>query len=469
MHAFAYFAQLVATVMGVTAIFWMARHRILPSHPRPIWTVGVLALGLAVFELLSFKASTPPGRFHDFVAAYYPAGQAVAHQDTSTLRMLIERGVSGFVNMPVIAYVFAPFGWLPPQMAIALFTLIGLALTVATWFLLVRLARLELRERWLLALLFFANGPLMNAFKLGNTSYLIVFALAAGLALLRAGRPASAGVLLGVAAMIKPPLLIFGAFFALRRDPRGMLGFTVVCAATAALSLVLFGLADNLYWFQTSILQYSYSWLAAFNVQSISGFLLRLHADAELTAWLPHVPTPSEKLVAQILTGLLFLIAGTACLRRPRPSATQRETDAAERRDLQYLLVICLCLVSSPLTWSHYYVWLLIPTAFFLGSQLSFPSSWIARGLGWLAIFLVTPLVEWPLSISFPSLMTMYRSFAISHLLFGGLLWFGLVAWWLAKSSGLLAHLTHKSTTELSIRAADKARRPTCSDIQASR
>jgi hypothetical protein len=84
-------------------------------------------------------------------------------------------------------------------------------------------------------------------------------------------------------------------------------------------------------------------------------------------------------------------------------------------------------------------VWLLIPTAFFLGSQLSFASSRAARGFGWAAVALVTPLVEWPWSISNPGLMTMYSSFVLSHLLFGGLLWFGLVAWWLARSGSLLS------------------------------
>jgi hypothetical protein len=323
-------------------------------------------------------------------------------------------------------------------MAIALFTLSGIAVTAATWFLLVRLARLEPRERWLLALLFFANGPLMHGLKFGNTTEFILFALAAGLALLRGGRSGAAGALLGAAAMIKPPLLLFGAFFALRRDLRGTLGFAVVCTVTAAMSLVLFGWADNQHWFQTSIVEYSRGWLGAYNVQSIPGFLLRLHADAKLTDWLPYLPTPGEKFVAQVLTGLIVLIAAAACLRRPRQAA-QLQADTVDRRDLQYLLAICLCLVASPLTWSHYYAWLLIPTSFFLGSQPSLPSSRIACGLGWLAIILVTPIVGWPSSISNPLLMAIYRSFVISHLLFGGLLWFGLVAWWLARSGGLLS------------------------------
>jgi alpha-1,2-mannosyltransferase len=436
-QAFIYSLQLIVTLSGVIAIYLIARNWTPPRHPTSLWMLSALTGGLVA--LLAFKGSSPPHRFHDFVTAYYPAGQAIAHHEQAELRALLGKGVSGFVNIPVIAYLFAPFGWLPPEIAIALFTVIGIAFTVASWFLLVRLAKLELRERWLLALLFVTNGPLINAVKLGNTSYLVLFALAGGLVLLRRRQPVYAGALLGAAAMIKPPLLLFGAFFALRRDLRGTLSFAAVCAATVALSLIIFGVDDNLYWFDTSIIQYSHSWVAAFNVQSISGFFLRLHLDAELTDWLPHHPTSADKLVVHILTALLFIIAGVACVERPAQADVRPEIDASERRDLQYLLVICLCLVSSPLTWSHYYVWLLVPIAFFLGTQPPFPSSGTARGVGWAAVALVMPLVEWPWSISNRALMHAYTSFTVSHFLFGGLLWFGLIAWWLAKSSGLLS------------------------------
>jgi hypothetical protein len=76
-----------------------------------------------------------------------------------------------------------------------------------------------------------------------------------------------------------------------------------------------------------------------------------------------------------------------------------------------------------------------MPMAFFFGSQPVFPSSRYARRIGWLAIALVTPLVGWPWTIANAGLMTLYKSFLISHLLFGGLLWFGLIAWWLATSA----------------------------------
>jgi alpha-1,2-mannosyltransferase len=429
-----YFSQLAITVIGILAILWMARHRVLPNSPMPMWMIGLLIVVVAGFEFITFKVSTPPDRFHDFFFAYYPAGQAMAHHDPAKLYALTERGVSGFVNIPVVAYLFAPFGMLGRQTASILFSLVGLIATVAAWLVLVHITKPGHRERWLLALLFLASGPLMHGFKFGNTSHFILLALAAGLALLRGGRSGAAGVVLGAATIIKPPLLLFGFFFALRRDVRGTVGFAAICVVTAALSLLLFGWTDNLHWFQTSILTYSQGWLGAYNVQSVPGFLLRLHADTGLITWVPRLPTPGEKLVAQTVTGLLFLVAIAACLRSAllvRDPSTQQ---AAVRRDLQYLLVICLCLVSSPLAWSHYYVWLLIPIGFFFGSQPPFPSSARARAVGWLAIALVTPLVGWPWTIANAGVMTAYRSLVISHILFGGLLWFALIAWWLATS-----------------------------------
>ena len=92
---------------------------------------------------------------------------------------------------------------------------------------------------------------------------------------------------------------------------------------------------------------------------------------------------------------------------------------------LSYCLILCLAVISSPLSWSHYYCWLLLPAAFFLAWRRAL--GWPARGLIWAAILLVTPLVR-PLTFSQAWLIDSYKIFAVSHLLFGGLLCFGLLA-----------------------------------------
>ncbi|MBW4025084.1 MAG: DUF2029 domain-containing protein [Proteobacteria bacterium] len=449
MHSLFYVVYLVATVLGVIAIFRLAARRALPSgrltaRGLPLW--GLIGLGVILFEFISFKLSSPPTAFWDFLRAYYPAGRATLTHDDASLKALLALGAAGgFVNIPVVAYLFAPLGWLSPKLAALLFTLVGIGSAVAAWFLLVRLARLELRERWLLALLFLANGPLLSGIKWGNLSYYLVFALAAGLVLIRSRRSVAAGVLLGVAAVLKPALALFLLFFLFRRDWRGALGFVLTGVATALLSLALFGWPDNLYWLQTSILQYSHNWLAVSGNQSIPAFLFRLHAPPSiLLDFSPQAPGTAEKLLAHAITAVMFLLAAAACLRLRRTAtlAWEAEEDAVEaetRCDLQYVLTICLCLVGSPLSWAHYYAWLLIPTAFFLGSRGPLAASRMARIVGWVAIALVTPLVLWPQPAAPSAIATLYASFTVSHHLFGGLVWFGLIAWWLARTGGLLS------------------------------
>jgi alpha-1,2-mannosyltransferase len=427
----AYCAHLIATLLGIGAVYrWSGRHRL------PKWAPALLFAGALVFEAVMFRVSFPSSAFFDFTECYLPAGAAVLHYDIAALRELYVRDVQGFVNLPVVAYLFAPFALLGPRLGVALYTGIGVGLTVAAWALLVRVARLGTREAWMLAVLFLANGPLLNGLKLGNTSHIILFILVAGLTLLRAGRSGAAGALLGAAAVLKPALLLFGIFFVLRRDVRGTLGFSAVCAASALLSLLVFGWAFNLFWFNTSILQFSHQWFPTFSVQSIPGFLLRLRTEPDLlTSFHPVAQTSGERLAANVLIALLYVTGAAACVVGTLRAKAGDAADADRRRDLQYLLVICLAVVSSPLSWSHYYGWLLMPTAFFLGLLAHRPRARMTRWLGWTAIALLTPLVMWPTTLSSPSLMVAYQSLIESHLLLGGLIWFGLIAWWLAGIS----------------------------------
>jgi hypothetical protein len=438
----------LTAALGVVAIFWLFRPEAGGGgrmvHAFPKWGLALVGLAVIVFELASLRLSSPPQAFWDFLRAYYPAGQAALDHDAAALKALMGEGVGGgFVNIPAVAYLFAPFAWLPPRIAAVLFTVIGIALTVGAWLLLVRLARLERREQWLLALLFLVNGPLLSGIKWANISYFLVFLLAAGLVLLRGQRSFAAGLLLGLAAVLKPALVLFGIFFLLRRDLRGVLGFALVGVTTVVASLVLFGWATNLYWLQTSILQYSHNWLAVSGNQSVPAFLFRLHEPPSiLLDFTAKTPGAGEKLVSQLINMGIFLIAAAACCRpfgRPAVEDGENKVSAGERRDLQYLLTMCLCLVASPLSWAHYYAWLLIPTAFFLGGRPALLLSTPARILGWTAIALATPLVLWPEPAAHSALAAFYASFAVSHHLFGGLLWFGLIAWWLARSGGLLS------------------------------
>jgi len=440
-HNLAYFGYLIVAIFGVIFIYFLAHVKCLPDNIRPgkdvpLW---VIACGLGAifwYERIGLRVTWPPANWWDFLNAYYPAGEAVLHKDTSRLSDLISKGTTGFVNIPVMAYVFAPLAMLSPGLASIVITIIGMALLILTWFMLVGMVPLQARERWLLAVLFLANGPLLSGVKYGNLSYFVLPAMAGGLLLIRSGRSGFAGVLLGLATVIKPPLALFGLYFLLRRDWRGLAGYSMIGLSVTCLSLLLFGWAANWQWFETSIIHYSSSWLSAFNVQSMPAFLLRLQRDAPLMEWLnPQMPSLAQKLCAQIFIGLLLLVTVLACFRLRDNNVQLSTAVAAERRDVQYLLVICLCVVMSPLTWSHYYSWLLMPAAFFLGSHSAIVTSRAGRTLGWAAIGLVTPLIGEPWALTSPVLSAAYRTIVIPHYLFGGLIWFALIAWWLSETS----------------------------------
>jgi len=456
MHSVVYFLHFLVAIAGLAAIVWLARKQalpagVMPGRDLPAWVFSLGVVGIAIFELVSFKASSTMYPLLDFLNSYYPAGEAALHHDSAMLRDLIGKGTSGFVNIPVVAYLFAPFALFQPKIAAGLYTLIGLAVTVISWFLLVRAFRLELRERWLLAFLFLVNGPLLNGIKWGNLSYFILCALAGGLVLVREGRSGVAGALLGVATVIKPPLALFGLFFLFRRDVHGVLGYAAVGVVTVLLSLLVFGWAENLNWFEASIVQYSHSWLSTFSVQSVSAFLIRFRPGIgiDYTDSIAQIPTQGERLIASVLTGLLLITAAAACIRGSSRMLPNTERQAGFRRDLQYVLVLCLVLVSSPLSWAHYYSWLLMPAAFFLGSRHTLASSQTVNWLGWLAIALVTPLVMRPNAFGALGQTSIYRLFLVSHLLYGVLLWFGLTAWWLASSGGRLALRNEPTTDEV--------------------
>jgi len=172
--------------------------------------------------------------------------------------------------------------------------------------------------------------------------------------------------------------------------------------------------------------------MALSGVQSIPAYILRLEPEAAMSQWVTVTPTVVQKIIAQALTGLIILSAAAACWRFKPAASGPDAAEAHHRRDLQYCLVICLCLITSPLTWSHYFTWLMVPTAFFLAAQSHLPT--LARITGWAGIALITPLIGWTGAYENPLIMTGYRIFYVSHLLFGGILWFGLIAWWLHRS-----------------------------------
>jgi alpha-1,2-mannosyltransferase len=392
-----------------------------PWPPRRI-AFGVAAICASAFAFV-FMISEPHARFADLRRAYYPAGAAVL-QDHDLLTPLIERGVHGFVNLPIVAYLFAPFGALPWQVAAVAFLAVGLLLTLAAWHALTRSAGLDRESSYLLLFLIAAAGPVAYSLREGNTSHMVLLGLVGGLELLRRGHRASAGALLAFMAVVKLPLMLFGIYFVLRRNWRAASGFSGICAAAALASLAVFGWEMNLLWFERCVLQFASNPLGAFNVQSLQALVVRVvEGPGVLRQWDAFPIDGAQRLVGSLLGGLLYLAAVAACL--VRRGSVRTEGEDGQRMTLEYLIVVCLAVLGSPLSWTHYYAWLMLPVAYLLARPSLIVAGPSARRLAWLGILLIMPAVLLP-DLS-GTVQTIYGAIGVSLPLFGGLIIYGLV------------------------------------------
>jgi hypothetical protein len=355
---------------------------------------AALAAGAAAHAALWY-VSEPKALFSDFFKAYFFAAERVFIEGPVPTWVADDSAVAGFVNIPGLVWLFVPLVPLGEDEAAWVFLALGIAATLAALLLLLRLAEPGPRARAGLAFLFLANGPLVNSLREGNTTHFMLLLLVAALLLRRNGRDFGAGLLLGICAMVKLPLILIGVYFVLRGQWRVVAGGATAIAAIVALSLATFGIAINVGWYEACIEPFMRGVIAAFNVQSIDGFLMRLVTGAgELDNWNPLPPSVAHRvariaIVAGLFLGAFWLIRRTA----PRASLAGDVT----RGHLEFSIVLTLALVSTPVSWTHYYLLLLLPWGLHLSGRLGLPAGGPSRWLVWASWLLCSlPVVAPP-------------------------------------------------------------------------
>jgi hypothetical protein len=356
-----------------------------------LWWAALLA-GAAIHGLL-WLVSEPPTLFSDFYKAYFPAAELVFRNGPGPTWVTDDSAAVGFVNIPALVWPFVALVPLGEEHAAWAFFALGAGATAAAFVLLLRLAGGPSGPA--LAFLFLANGPLVNSLREGNTTHFVLLLLIAALLLWRGGRDFAAGLVLGLAAMIKLPLILLGAYFLLRGRWRIVAGGATAIAAVAALSLATFGLATNLGWYKACVAPFMEGAIAAFNVQSIDGFLMRLVTGAnELDNWFPLKPSIAHR-VARLAIVAALIIGAVWLFRRGAQARPPAGADAHGFRDFSIVMVIAL--VSTPVSWTHYYLLLLLPWGLYLGGRLALPGDAVTCRLAWASWLLCSlPVVAPP-------------------------------------------------------------------------
>jgi hypothetical protein len=378
--------------------------------PR-VRAAGNVAWGLASCAFM-ILASEPLYWFYEFRVGYWRAAQLV-FADPANMYCATQ---FAFVNLPLLALPFVPLAGLAEYQAGAVFAVLSVAIAAASWLQLARLGKLDGKGRWLLAGLFVLNGPLFYCLRQGNTTILVLPLLAAALAALGARRDVRAGMLLAAAGLIKPPLLLLPAYYALRRRWRTVAGSAALGLAVAAASLLVFGVDVHRAWYERCLEPFAGRALASYTSQSLSSCLARWFCQGDCgEVWWPIPVDGRFRVLHLVLVGALAGATLLLCWRR-----VDRDHAAAERLD--FCLMLCLALVTSPVCWTHYFLLLLLPAALLLGGQAGSVLSrrqWAALALAFLAMS--PPVRGWSVS-------RLGLSLLVSHYLAGALLLMALLA-----------------------------------------
>ena len=402
---------LLLVLSGVGLNFFRQR---LWNRPWNSW----LFLGLPALAMVWFLLEvTDCPWFRDFKAAYYPAGKLVLESPSRLYYAHI--CVVGFVNIPIVALLFLPFSQLRYSIAVTAFTVLGTAFVVAACYAILRLTEARGWRRSALIGSFAVNGPLIYSMKEGNSTHFFLLVLLFLFVLTEKKRDFVVGSLIAVSALIKIPIGLLGIYFLFRRRWRVVAGLGVTLTVVAAASVWMFGVAPHLAWIQRCVGPYVGKPMAAFNVQSADGFLARLMTDGNVLNWIPldvgldfHVARYA--LIGSLLLPVLVILWSSG------PPRTIRE------EYLELSIMIPTLLTVFPVSWTHYYLLMLLPFGLYLGNKIDFPD-----GKAWHACmcltFLAVSLPVLRVQPADPVLEYLLFKFLYSHYFLGGCAALGLL------------------------------------------
>jgi hypothetical protein len=319
----------------LAGLYFLFEDKLSSPRLRWAWWIGSLILiGLVGFYVIQDHA------LYDYFKGYYHGGRKIIRN----IDVLYDDACYGFTNFPLFAYLFVPLANLPKELSGRIFFLIGYLCLLPLVYWLVTASNVKGWQRFLVLALLAFNGPLDYSIWLGNTTQIVMlFILLAFFSLNRRWDWIS-GILLGVGGLIKLPLVLPSGYFFLRGKWKVVGGGLLVAGAVLFLSLVLLPFELNSIWLERCVLMMAGNPTAAYNNQSLSGFLARIFMPGNY-GWDPLTPTPAYITASNI--GRILLSLRHRVLHHPsllpshlphrldallRPSADPRRNDSGKSR-----------------------------------------------------------------------------------------------------------------------------------------
>jgi hypothetical protein len=153
------------------------------------------------------------------------------------------------------------------------------------------------------------------------------------------------------------------AYYVFQRRWRIAAGAALAIAVLGLLSFLIFGADINIGWYDKCVAPYLSGVVGTFNVESIDAFVLRLGTgETLLWDWEPVEVSLAQRIGRYLIIGSMLVAALFLMWRANRRKQPLAATDTSAAA-LEFVLVLNLALVASPLSWVHYYLLLLVPAA----------------------------------------------------------------------------------------------------------
>lgn len=243
-----------------------------------------------------------------------------------------------FTYPPFAAIVFGPISLLPDPVARALITAAGMACLLAILRMLQRRLRPDVLVWWpvlLTASVLAFSEPIRETLRFGQINLLLTALVMADVwAFGRRWR----GVGIGLAAAMKLTPATGGLYWLAHRNWRGVITSAATFAATVGIGFLVAPTGSRQYWIDGLAFDASrIGGTAYLGNQSLAGFVIRWGGAPNAA--------PSLRWVLSGLVLVIALVTAWSVLRRP----------GGEVRALG--VVVLAGLLSSPITWTHHWVW----------------------------------------------------------------------------------------------------------------
>jgi hypothetical protein len=329
------------------------------------WLLIFLLLALSIIYAYAINKDKESFLYKDYGKFYNATQFFFQHKSIYTKTFIVEKTSSTsqtktavtqagtLLNPPFFTLVMLPLGLFSYATSLWIWSIISLACGALSILILRKTldtVTFSVNNTLALLLACFVYYPTFANIQFGQMALLLMPLVTGAWLAARNKNHIRSGILLGVAASLKPFFGLFIFYFIVRREWRALFCFLsaiIVCALLAALPLGL-----KIYGEYYHILQSVYWYSANWNT-SLYGFLLRLFGSTEHNAALIALPWLAPKLF-----GLLtILILGIFC----KFLLSNNLINDKIKTDLDFSIAIVTMLLLAPLSWLYYFPLLIIP------------------------------------------------------------------------------------------------------------